>query len=250
MSVEVTVLGSAAAYPGQGEACSGYLVRQGDTKILLDCGTGVLSNLFRWLDPFDLSAIAVSHLHTDHYLDLYPLRYYLTYNEPTGEMPIDLYLPEGGEAMLSRLLSDTTDVWSQAFEIHPIRSEQIQVGELSLRFFPVSHGDISTFGVEITGYRRIVYSSDCQSEPELAENAAGADLLIAEATLLSSQGPSELAHLTAGQAAQIAAEAGVGKLLLTHFWPAFDRAQSQQEAEAIFEGPVSLAMENQVYSIG
>lgn len=248
-NLEVVVLGSAAAYPGKGQACSGYLVRQDDTALLLDCGTGVLSNLFAWTDPFELSAIVISHLHPDHFLDLYPLRYYLTYNERNEKRPIALYLPEGGEALLSRLVSDETSFWAPAFDVRTIRPESALVGELELGFFPVSHGEMITFGVDVRGDKKIVYTSDCQYEPSLVDRASAADLFIAEATLKEDQTPSELAHLTAGQAGEIAAKAGVRKLLLTHFWPAFDRESSRQEAARVFDGQLAVASENQVHSL-
>jgi ribonuclease BN (tRNA processing enzyme) len=70
----VTVLGSSSSTPRPGRACSCYLVRAGDTAIALDLGTGSLSNLRRYLAPEQVSAVIISHMHPDHFLDLIPMR--------------------------------------------------------------------------------------------------------------------------------------------------------------------------------
>src|SRR4029077_6322872 len=66
------VLGCAPASGNPGEACSGYLVSAGGSRILLDCGPGVLSSLLA-RDAAPLDAIVLSHLHYDHVADLIPL---------------------------------------------------------------------------------------------------------------------------------------------------------------------------------
>ena len=47
------------SYPSAG-ACSGYLVIEGDTKILIDCGNGILSNLQKFIKHEDLNAVILS----------------------------------------------------------------------------------------------------------------------------------------------------------------------------------------------
>ena len=103
--MELIVLGASAAYPRPGGACSGYLVRDSNTNLLVDCGTGILSNLFRWVDPAYLDAIVITHLHTDHFLDIYPLRYYLQY-EKRLVSPIPVFVPSGGEQHILKLISE------------------------------------------------------------------------------------------------------------------------------------------------
>ena len=53
-------------------ACSGYLIEEDDTCLLLDCGNGVFSKLRRFRDYVDVDAVVISHLHADHILDLVP----------------------------------------------------------------------------------------------------------------------------------------------------------------------------------
>lgn len=66
--------------------------------------------------------------------------------------------------------------------------------------------------------RKIVYSGDTRPAKAILELAKGADILIYESTFDDSMAEraAEDGHSTARQAAEIAAEAGVGLLLLTH----------------------------------
>ena len=68
--MRLEVLGSWAGSPGAGSACSGYLLADGDTKILFDCGPGAVPVLQEHVEPDSVSAIFISHMHADHSLDL------------------------------------------------------------------------------------------------------------------------------------------------------------------------------------
>ena len=76
----------------------------------------------------------------------------------------------------------------------------------------------------------------------LGRLARDADLLLCEASFLARPGLPAALHLTAGQAAEHAAQAGAGRLILTHLVPWNDPARTLAEAsESAFDGPVSLA---------
>lgn len=83
----------------------------------------------------------------------------------------------------------------------------------------------------------------CEAAIRLAE---GADLLVIESTFLESEAAlaAEAGHLTAAQAARIATEAGVRKLVLTHFSQRHpDAAVFGEEAAAHFTGEIVVAEE-------
>ena len=96
----------------------------------------------------------------------------------------------------------------------------------------------------------MVYSADATATPELARHASGADVFVCEATFLE-PGPDleRFGHMTGEQAADLAAEAGVGRLVLTHVMP-FDEenAENLRRAQARFDGPVELAQAGAVYA--
>src|SRR3989442_3938613 len=77
--MRLTVLGKSPSLQDAGGACSGYLVEERDTAVVVDCGNGVFSKLRRFRDYTAVDAVIISHLHADHFLDLVPFAYALTY---------------------------------------------------------------------------------------------------------------------------------------------------------------------------
>ena len=243
--LELLVLGTSAAYPGAGKACSGYLIKKGRTHILIDIGTGVLSNLLRWLNPSKLQGIVITHLHPDHFLDIYPLRYFLQFDGST-QSPIRILAPPGAEEFITQLVDkEGKRKFRELFQFVNINDEDhFKLGEIELRFQPVSHF-IPTYGV-IIGDKQLVYSSDCAYDFLLSSLAEGAKTLLCESTL---QGRMSSGHLTGEQAGLLAQKAGVKRLFLTHFWPSLDLEVFKKEAEKTFPGEIFLARENERYQL-
>ena len=108
-AVQVTVLGKSPSWQDAAGACSGYLVQEGDFTLLLDCGNGVFSKLRRHCDYVDVDAVLITHLHADHFLDLIPFSYALSYAPRQQPVPVgghpgttdparpQLYVPAGRE---------------------------------------------------------------------------------------------------------------------------------------------------------
>ena len=87
--MQITVLGKSPSWQDADGACSGYLVEEDGACLLLDCGNGVFSKLRRFRDYVDIDAVVISHLHADHFLDLVPFAYALTYAPRQQPVPVD-----------------------------------------------------------------------------------------------------------------------------------------------------------------
>ncbi|MBE0467090.1 MAG: MBL fold metallo-hydrolase [Candidatus Desulforudis sp.] len=252
--MEITVLGCWAPYPRAGGACSGYLIRDGETAILLEAGNGSFSRLLEILDFRRLSAVIISHFHLDHCADLFCLRHAVKGARRDGSCagPLLLFAPGEPRGDFESLAGD-----SEAFLTRPIENLPDEdgarvavVGGLKLEFRPTRHS-VPGYGVAVSGRNgRLVYSGDTAWFPELARLWTGARLLLCEASGLARDlGQIGEVHLTAHQAGELARESGASHLLLTHFWPEYDPLALQAEAAQACECPVMAVREGGTYSL-
>jgi ribonuclease BN (tRNA processing enzyme) len=246
--VRITVLGKSPAWQDVDGACSGYLVEEQGCRLLIDCGNGVFSKLRRFVAYVDVDAVVISHLHADHFLDLVPFAYALTYG-PNGPARPALHAPAGARASFRRIVGTwgNEQLIEEAFELGEYEAdEHLHIGPLTLRFQAVPHF-VSTHAIEVTSAAggRLVFGADSGPSDELCTFARGADLLLMEATLPSP----EQGHLTAAEAGEHGRKAGARRLVLTHLSDELDAAWAEAEAERTFGGPVEIAREGAVYEV-
>jgi ribonuclease BN (tRNA processing enzyme) len=246
----LTVLGSAASYPGPGQACAGYLVEQDGTHVLFDCGHGVLSNLGEVIDPLSLDALLISHGHPDHFADIYALQSLLRYAPEGPADPLALYLPPGLFERMTCLLSERgAGELAAAFVLHELADgEQIDLGSFTVTPRSVEHTAGSFAFVITDGAATLCYSADTSPGEPILEVARGCDLLLADATL-PEQFAGAAPHMTAREAGALARDADVGALVLTHIWATNDRREMLAEAAEVFDGPVAVANEYDTYEV-
>lgn len=254
--MRVIALGTSAAYPGPDNACTGWLVEERGTRLLIDCGTGVLSKLQRFLPLTQLTSIVISHMHADHFLDLVPLRYAFRYGLKESRPRCTLYLPPGGRASLERMAAafaaeESEDFFAAVFTLREYDPEgTLLLGPLAVRFAPGDHY-IPAWGVAVEGQGKVVFTGDTGPSEAIVELAKGAHLLISEATYLTTEEEegSRRGHLTAREAGELAARAQPQRLLLTHLWPHHDPHQVLAQAKAAFAGEVALAEPGRSYEV-
>lgn len=227
----VTVLGCSGSYPGPGQACSGYLVESGSTRVWLDAGSGTLANLQRHTGLDELDAIVLSHEHPDHWTDLegYAVASHYVHRLP----PLPVLAPSG----LRRHLQSRDDalVWQEVAD-----GAQAVVGELRFTFSRTDHGP-ETLAVRVDGGgRSLGYSADTGPGWSLAELGPGLDLALCEATYLEEHDDGGR-HMSARQAGGSAREAGAAGLVITHLLPTLDPQASRAAAAAAFGAPVEVA---------
>lgn len=244
--MQLVVLGTNGPYPGAARACSGYLLRTESTKILLDCGSGVLARLQCHQDFNQLSAVILSHLHYDHISDIYVLRFALDAARRAGlrHGPLPLYSPPKPTDIYSTL------EYKDNIALHPVQGgELIVIGDFTLSFLPTVHS-IPCLAIRVVAAgRQFVYSGDTEYFPALVPFIADADLFLCEANYFQHDiAAGKQNHLSALQAAGLAKEAAVEKLLLTHFAPNIDKEELLAEARSVFP-PTQLAREGEEYRV-
>ncbi|WP_415853540.1 MBL fold metallo-hydrolase [Sinomonas sp. G460-2] len=260
--MHLTPLGCLAGMPAGGLASSGYLVESSQTSVLLDAGPGIATRLSA-LQTRRLSAVFVSHEHTDHILDLLVIGKRLLADRLVREdenaplcldesVPrVPLLLPRGATAKLHTLASlypvATHPLLDQAFELgfetHEYEpGETLAVGDLSLRIEQLRHV-APNCGVRLAdAHSSLVYTGDTGVTDELVDLASGAGTLLAESTLRDTD-TSGHGHLSSSDAARAADDAGVTELVLTHF-SSPDPVQHRwhrDRAASVFDGPVGIA---------
>src|SRR5918911_3261237 len=102
-TVKLTVVGCSPAWPNPGRAHSGYLLEHGGRRLLVDCGPGVLSRLREAENWPSVDAIAITHMHLDHYGDLVAWLWGHLHVPTAGERKPELWLPPAGRSELDRL---------------------------------------------------------------------------------------------------------------------------------------------------
>jgi ribonuclease BN (tRNA processing enzyme) len=263
--LRITVLGKSPSWQDVGGACSGYLVQENGYALLLDCGNGVFSKLRRVVDYVDIDAVLISHLHADHFLDLVPFSYGLTYAPRQQPVPVGgwpgtdkparprLFAPVGAGELFRRIVGcwGTDELIETAFELHEYDAhEQLQAGPLSLRFCEVPHYTTPTYAIELAcGGGRLTFSADCSPNDELVRFARNTELLLIEATLPRPERTGGRGHLTPREAGEHGRRAGARRLVLTHFSDELDADWARVEAGEGYGEAVELAKEGAVYTL-
>jgi ribonuclease Z len=247
---EVLVLGTAASVPDDEHDTIGLALRTPQGTILIDCGGSPLHKLARHgVDLTELKALILSHRHADHLYGLPILIQGLWLGGREAALPI-----YGSAQALHRArrlleifeLAERDSLFALEWHPVPLRAGRrvLSLGSVQVTSSPVVHGDNDTLALRFddrdTG-GSLVFSSDTEPCASLIRLAAGADLLLHEAT------GDHAGHSSPQEAAEAAWEAGVDRLALIHY-PVRGVDLERWRCRAVgFSGEVTLARDGDVY---
>jgi ribonuclease BN (tRNA processing enzyme) len=255
--VRLTVVGCSGSFAGPASPASSYLVRaehEGrDYHLLLDLGSGALGALQRHIDPADLDAVLITHLHPDHCVDLLGL-YVTRKYRPEGALPdpLPVHAPAGAEERLALAYHGLEDGgMTREFAFHTLVEKQpLTLGPLTVTPYRVNH-PVEAFGFRVEADGQVLaYSGDTDSCPALLPLFAGADLVLADAAFVDGRDTAEGIHLSGSRAARAALDAGgVRRLVLTHIPAWNDPEVCRAQAAAVWPGEVELARPDETYDL-
>jgi len=275
--MRLTLLGTGCPVVDEYRFGPANLVRSHSASILIDCGSGVTQRLLNaGSSGRDIDAVFLTHLHSDHVIDLYQL--IVSSWHQGRERPQVVYGPRG----TGRYVDGLMDLWEaernqriehelrpsiKALEIEVIEfahGEEFQLGDLTVTAIEVDHRPVrNAFGfVFEQGRSKLVFSGDTAPCKSLAEAARGADLLLHEVFihrempvvegLRTEEGLRNVAgyHTLSSAIGKIARDASVGMLVLIHFVPpVFDKNALLEEITGDYSGTVVIGEDGMMIDV-
>ena len=241
--IKVTILGSGTCVPSLRRSSCSVFVETGTQKIILDAGPGTMRRLLETGNEiFDITHIIFSHFHPDHTGEFVPFIFANKYpNENRRKVPLTLIGGKGFKEFFNCL----KNVYGEWIELSPgivnileldnKKACTLDFQQFRLDSIPVNHRPESV-AIKITslnGYS-LVYSGDTGFSQNLITLAFNTDLFICESAFpdnLEVQG-----HLTPSLAGEIATQAKVSFLVLTHFYPECDQFDIAKQCRRTYNG--------------
>ena len=266
--MQVTLLGTGCPQVHPQRFGPASLVRAHGQHFLVDCGSGVTQRLLAaGSSGAELDAVLLTHLHSDHVVDLYQL--IISSWHQGRERPQRIFGPAGtrafAEATMATWRSEREQriAWEHrpstaAFELDVIEFAEGPIRDADgvlIAAFEVDHRPVQpAFGFRFDiGGCRVAFSGDTTVCDNLVAWAKDADLQVHECYIhqemvtrrggRAGQGLHNVAayHTLSSEVGKVASRAGARLLVLNHFVPVeFDRDALLREVTADFAGPVVI----------
>ena len=239
MTVKVRFLGTGNAFADGGRSHACIHLESTGASLLLDCGGSSLPAIKKFLDPATIQAIAISHLHGDHFGGVpYFLmeQYFAGRKAPLaigGPRELQQRATKAGEALYKDFFGTITIDYGLSFIT--LKETPVSLGGAEVSALPVKHvaeSDPHGLRVKIDG-KLIAYSGDARFSDELIAVAKGADLFICESTNFSKSDP---AHLSYTELIANRSKLDCGRMILTHLGAETQAHLADLEIEAAQDG--------------
>jgi len=242
--MRLTILGSGTnVHPTR--AAAGYLV-QTDQTMLLDFGPRTLSNLIKTgINRHRITHILFSHFHADHFSDFITFFFdAVIFTKHGGGHRPDLTVigPHGSKRLMNTIMATFPSFSRPPFGVkfQEVGDRSFAVGETRIVPRTMTHvPDLHCVGYRIEHRgMTLAYSGDTQFCDNLVRLCGDADVAVLDCSFPANKpGP---AHLHAGECGQVAVEAGVGRLVLSHFYPIAERYNVREQAGESFGGKIVI----------
>ena len=244
--MKLTALGVWGGYPTRDAGTTSYLLQSEEGfNLLLDAGSRAVTELEHELSPNDLDAIILSHYHEDHIADLGALRQYRQLQTVKPQI-LPIYGHQENEYEFSKLSLENVSE-GIAYDVENGTS----VGPFDIQFLKTVHPVIcyAMRIVERATGQVLVYTGDTGYFAELVDFSKDADILLADVYFFKDKAKMPN-HLSSVEAGEIAAQANVKKLVLTHLPQVGDLQVLREEAqEAAGNIPVDLAQPHMKWTV-
>lgn len=244
--MKLTALGVWGGYPTRDAGTTSYLLQSEEGfKLLLDAGSRAVTELEHELSPNDLDAIILSHYHEDHIADLGALRQYRQLQTVKPQI-LPIYGHQENEYEFSKLSLENVSE-GIAYDVENGTS----VGPFDIQFLKTVHPVIcyAMRIVERATGQVLIYTGDTGYFAELVDFSKDADILLADVYFFKDKVKMPN-HLSSVEAGEIAAQANVKKLVLTHLPQVGDLQVLREEAqEAAGNIPVDLAQPHMKWTV-
>jgi len=243
--MDIIILGAGTAIPAPQRSTAGVLVRIDGTPLLFDMGPGTIARLgAAGVQYGDLEHIFLTHLHSDHTLDL------ATFLQVNGSTPgwtrtRPVYLTgcQGTHEFYTRLLDLYPGIAPESYAVHirEVGAERMVYDRWIVETALTGHTASSlAYRVEAAG-KALVYTGDATETSSLVHLAQGADLLISECAF--PRGWQTADHLTADAVGRLAQSAQVKQVILTHLYPPALQADIVAQVHEQYSSTVTLAVD-------
>lgn len=250
--MRLTILGSGTMMPTLRRYPAAYLIEDGETKLLLDCGHLTLARLIeRNINLHDIAAVGITHFHTDHFSHVLPLVHARWVDDMVRQQehqPLTVFGPNTLEERFRKLREV---MWPEPTESYAVTfvegTVSHTVANITLHTFPIEHVPwFPSVGFKVVAEgKSLVYTGDLNDEQakQFDDAIRGADLLLIEAAGIQ---PSKT-HFTAEQAVELAERCGIKRVILTHVNE--DRVPQIQAVIAKHPQLLTLATDGMIFEL-
>ncbi|WP_226013337.1 MBL fold metallo-hydrolase [Halomicrobium salinisoli] len=277
--MEITLVGTGSPVPIPERGGTSIALEIADERVLIDCGPKTVYGLMDARIPFgEIETLFFTHHHMDHNASFFHFAF--TSWTEGGRASLTVYGPDGTDRLVDALYDVYAEDIEYRQDIYPtdgisnIETELVTEGfsrgmdGWDVAALPVEHS-IETYAYRFDEHETgasFVFSGDTRKLPSLSEFAEGADVLVQDCNTAPvdedrvpdgddqfvwrqhAAGSGDLDestltanHCDAADAGEIAQDAGVQTLVLTHIMPYRDLESMRRDAESVFDGDVVVA---------